>query len=95
MNQICDFKRSSDSKEQEIFAIPDFVGLIYPVISMKDDVTHPGSRKQLLGDNSTSENIIQYSADLNVTSCFPPVFYSIVVMMILCQLKTVCSCTVA
>ncbi|MCV4725303.1 alpha/beta hydrolase, partial [Escherichia coli] len=56
------------------FAIPDFVGLIYPVISMKDDVTHPGSRKQLLGDNSTSENIIQYSADLNVTSCFPPVF---------------------
>nr|WP_249926525.1 prolyl oligopeptidase family serine peptidase [Escherichia coli] len=74
MNQICDFKRSSDSKEQEIFAIPDFVGLIYPVISMKDDVTHPGSRKQLLGDNSTSENIIQYSADLNVTSCFPPVF---------------------
>lgn len=41
MNQICDFKRSSDSKEQEIFAIPDFVGLIYPVISMKDDVTHP------------------------------------------------------
>lgn len=74
VNQICDFKRSSDSKEQEIFAIPDFVGLIYPVISMKDDVTHPGSRKQLLGDNSTSENIIQYSADLNVTSCFPPVF---------------------
>jgi acetyl esterase/lipase len=48
---------------------PDFSILLYPVISMKEEITHKGSQKSLMG----SENLIErYSNELHVTSETPP-----------------------
>lgn len=52
---------------------PDFSILIYPVISM-EQITHGGSRKNLLGDHPTPEQIEKYSTDRAVTAETPPVF---------------------
>ena len=57
-----------------ISARPDFMMLIYPVITMKSDYTHNGSRKNLLGDNPTDALLEQYSSELQVTTQTPPTF---------------------
>jgi acetyl esterase/lipase len=45
---------------------PDFVVLLYPVISMEDDVGHAGARKALLGPTPDKAAIAAYSPDLQV-----------------------------
>jgi len=57
-----------------ISARPDFSALIYPVISMKKEITHMGSRTNLLGENASEENIKTFSNELNVSTTTPPVF---------------------
>ena len=52
-------------------ARPDFVGLMYPVITMTGG-THSGSRSKLLGPNPTPETIEAYSCDKRVTEETPP-----------------------
>lgn len=52
---------------------PDFEILLYPVISMTD-ITHAGSRKFLLGENPSKENIEKYSLENRVTPQTPPAF---------------------
>ncbi|MBU2912979.1 alpha/beta hydrolase [Reichenbachiella agariperforans] len=53
---------------------PDFMALIYPVITMKTDYTHMGSRTNLLGENPTPALIAEYSSELQVTADTPPTF---------------------
>jgi len=53
---------------------PDFSILIYPVISMKDGITHNGSRKNLLGEKPTQKDILAYSNEEKVTEDTPPTF---------------------
>lgn len=53
---------------------PDFMMLIYPVISMQDNITHGGSRKNLLGENPTQELIHKFSIDEQVDENTPPTF---------------------
>ncbi|NOR87585.1 MAG: alpha/beta hydrolase fold domain-containing protein, partial [Bacteroidales bacterium] len=53
---------------------PDFMMLIYPVISMKDGVTHNGSLKNLLGKIPSEALILQFSNELQVTEKTPPTF---------------------
>jgi acetyl esterase/lipase len=53
---------------------PDFMMLIYPVISFQDDVGHMGSREQLIGKNPTKEKIDLYSNELQVRAQTPPSF---------------------
>ncbi len=53
---------------------PDFMLLVYPVITMKDKITHPGSRKILLGDNPRQKLIDLYSNELQVKNDTPPAF---------------------
>ena len=55
-------------------ARPDFSILIYPVISMDSTLGHGGSRRNLLGDKATQEQIDKYSTDKAVTPQTPPVF---------------------
>ncbi|MDR7210284.1 alpha/beta hydrolase [Flavobacterium piscis] len=55
-------------------ARPDFSLLIYPVISMREDITHMGSRVNLLGENPSSEQVKHFSNELQVTSETPPAF---------------------
>ncbi|MCG9970005.1 family 43 glycosylhydrolase [Christiangramia crocea] len=58
----------------KISARPAFSALIYPVISMNKDITHMGSRNNLLGEKASDEQINTFSNELNVSSETPPVF---------------------
>lgn len=51
---------------------PDFMILVYPVISLSKALGHQGSREQLLGKNATAEKIAEYSNELHVTMQTPP-----------------------
>ncbi len=53
---------------------PDFLILVYPVISMQPAVTHGGSRQNLLGPNPPAELVDRYSNELQVTTATPPTF---------------------
>lgn len=53
---------------------PDFMILVYPVISMKKEITHGGSRHNLIGDNPSEEMVNLYSNELHVTAKTPPTF---------------------
>ncbi|WP_132054530.1 alpha/beta hydrolase [Pseudocnuella soli] len=53
---------------------PDFMILVYPVISFADSVGHLGSRQQLLGRNPTQEQIRNFSNDVQVNAQTPPTF---------------------
>lgn len=52
---------------------PDFMILVYPVITM-DDKTHGGSKQNLLGANPTPEMIKLFSNEKQVTDKTPPAF---------------------
>lgn len=51
---------------------PDFLVLIYPVISMDAKITHMGSRVGLLGENPSDDKIRFFSNELHVTKDTPP-----------------------
>lgn len=55
-------------------ARPDFLLLLYPVVSMEAATTHMESRDNLLGKNPSAELIKAYSPDQNVTADAPPAF---------------------
>jgi acetyl esterase/lipase len=53
---------------------PDFAILGYPVISMTEDWTHKGSRRNLLGDTPDPELAKRLSGERAVTRETPPTF---------------------
>lgn len=53
---------------------PDFGILIYPVITLEGSDAHAGSRKNLLGDNPSSDLIDLLSSQKQVTDKTPPCF---------------------
>lgn len=53
---------------------PDFLILVYPVISFSDELAHRGSREQLLGAAPAADLIERYSNELHVTPRTPPTF---------------------
>ena len=53
---------------------PDFAILIYPVITMRSDLTHPGTRHELLGDNPSETDIDFFSSEKQITAQTPPAF---------------------
>ncbi len=57
--------------EYEVSARPDFSILVYPVISMKDGVTHQGSKTNLLGETPSNETVEFYSNETQITSETP------------------------
>ncbi|MFT3746691.1 MAG: alpha/beta hydrolase [Agriterribacter sp.] len=57
-----------------ISARPDFMLLIYPVISADVAITHAGSYKNLLGENPSKEQLALYSNEKQVTDKTPPAF---------------------
>jgi acetyl esterase/lipase len=61
----------SDDPVERMSSRPDFAILFYPVISMKDGITHQGSRQNLIGDQDLVE---RYSNELQVTTETPPCF---------------------
>ncbi|MBD0366992.1 MAG: alpha/beta hydrolase [Flavisolibacter sp.] len=53
---------------------PDFMILVYAVISFSDSIGHKGSGEQLLGKNPSPEKLREYSNELQVTPNTPPTF---------------------
>ncbi|MFO7655801.1 MAG: alpha/beta hydrolase [Bacteroidales bacterium] len=53
---------------------PDFMILVYPVISMDSAITHKGSMYSLLGKNPDNELVTLYSNELHVNENTPPAF---------------------
>lgn len=53
---------------------PDFSLLIYPVISMKENLTHRGSRENLLGKTPSEELVNEFSNEMQVSTQTPPTF---------------------
>jgi acetyl esterase/lipase len=53
-------------------ARPDFSVLVYPVISMEENLTHKGSRTNLLGATPSIEIIEKYSNQKNINATTPP-----------------------
>jgi len=57
-----------------VSARPDFLVLIYPVITMKTPLAHAGSRQNLLGANPGDEQVEHLSLEQQVTARTPPAF---------------------
>lgn len=53
-------------------ARPDFSILVYPVISFQDELTHGGSRTNLLGKMPSQKQIDYFSNEMQVTKDTPP-----------------------
>ncbi len=68
------FKKEYISNPNHTNLRPDFMILVYPVISFTDSIGHTGSRDHLLGKNPSKEKIEEYSNELQVTPQTPPAF---------------------
>ena len=53
---------------------PDFIAMIYPVVSMTDSIAHKKSRRNLLGNRFSPELKNMMSLEQNVHVDMPPVF---------------------
>jgi acetyl esterase/lipase len=53
---------------------PDFMVLVFPVITMQDPYAHGASRRGLLGPNPSDELKLRLSVDQQVTKDTPPTF---------------------
>lgn len=58
----------------EVSVRPDFSLLIYPVISFDEDITHAGSKENLIGKNPSEEDEIRFSPEKQVGPDTPPAF---------------------
>ncbi|SDG83040.1 Acetyl esterase/lipase [Duganella sp. OV458] len=55
-----------------VSARPDFLMLMYPVITMQDPAAHAGSRKSLLGATPSADKLALMSLEKQVTPATPP-----------------------
>ncbi|WP_353722603.1 alpha/beta hydrolase [Dyadobacter sp. 676] len=53
---------------------PDFMVLVYPVISFEGKIGHKGSSANLLGPSPSAERVRYFSNDLQVTASTPPAY---------------------
>lgn len=53
---------------------PDFVALLYPVVSMDEPNVHMGSRTKLLGATPTAERLVEFSLEKRARAGLPPYF---------------------
>jgi len=69
-------QRYSEAKDEidRVGCRPDFMILMYPVISFTKPFTHKGSRKNLLGENPAQELVENLSNENQITSETPPTF---------------------
>lgn len=68
------FERSLINDPDHVSVRPDFMLLIYPVISADIAITHSGSFKNLLGANASEEQLNLFSNEKQVTAKTPPAF---------------------
>ncbi|SHM08472.1 alpha/beta hydrolase [Hymenobacter psychrotolerans] len=68
------FSRPATQDAPNTSVRPDFLVLLYPVISLSDSLMHAGSRNNLLGTKPAADQIRLYSNELQVTPQTPPTF---------------------
>jgi acetyl esterase/lipase len=69
------FRTSADASARDTTSVrPDFVALIYAVVSLSDSLGHLGSRTALLGESPDAGRIYLFSNELQVTPDAPPAF---------------------
>ena len=68
------FQKNYIDNPGHISVRPDFMLLIYPVISFKPPIAHMGSAHNLLGPNPSKEQINEFSNEMQVTDLTPPAF---------------------
>ncbi|MDQ6890551.1 MAG: alpha/beta hydrolase, partial [Bacteroidota bacterium] len=68
------FNKSYIVNSQNTSLRPDFSILAYPVISFSNELTHLGSRNNLIGQNATSILINNFSNELQIAETTPPAF---------------------
>ncbi len=68
------FSKSYIPNNENISLRPDFMILVYPVISMEDKLTHVGSKISLLGMEPSKEKVDLFSNELQVTKDTPPTY---------------------
>ena len=66
-------KESKDPLEW-VSCRPDFMLLLYPVITFRESFGHMGSRKNLIGEGNDWKMVEKYSNELHVTPDTPPAF---------------------
>ncbi len=66
--------QSNDAVEK-MSCRPDFMLLLYPVITMNEEFTHMGSRGNLIGSEHNLKLVRKYSNELNVNAQTPPTFF--------------------
>ena len=66
------FGKSYIPNDEKTSLRPDFMILVYPVISMTDELTHNGSRENLLGKTPLPEQIQLFSNEMHVSPDTPP-----------------------
>ncbi|KGO91999.1 alpha/beta hydrolase [Flavobacterium subsaxonicum] len=68
------FDNAVISNDKKVSLRPDFSILIYPVISFTDNLTHMGSRDNLIGKKPSQKSVNHYSNELQVTDKTPAAF---------------------
>lgn len=68
------FRYSYIPNKENISLRPDFMILVYPVISMQDNLTHSGSKISLLGMEPKNEKVNFFSSELQITNETPPTY---------------------
>jgi acetyl esterase/lipase len=68
------FEKSFIANPENINLRPDFMLLMYPVISMKTGLTHEGSKQNLLGKDPSSDQVLLFSNEEQVRENTPPAF---------------------
>jgi acetyl esterase/lipase len=66
------FNKAYVDNPDQISLRPDFLIVVYPVISMDAKITHMDSRKALLGTNPSDDQVRLFSNELQVTKDTPP-----------------------
>ena len=65
---------NADSELEKMSSRPDFMLLLYPVITFREEFGHMGSRKNLIGEGNNWEMVEKYSNELHVTPETFPTF---------------------
>lgn len=68
------FNESLTENKNHTSLRPDFLVVVYPVISMQDSLTHADSRRNLLGEHPAADSILFFSNEKQVRSGMPPVY---------------------
>ena len=67
--------RNSNDPIEQFSCRPDFMLLLYPVITLKEEFGHMGSRDNLIGKGHDWNLISVYSNEMHVTPETPPTFF--------------------